>query len=86
MITKILKRIYLKPNSYQRDCIEIWQTSECYVIPYISFENIMNIIRKGRAYVRLGWLHWSVEYFKDSVISSGCDDEDSQTNTTSEEN
>lgn len=78
MIPKILKRINLKPNSYQRDCIEILQTEECYIIPFFSVTNIMNIWSKGNAYVRLGWLHWYVEYFKDSVLSSGCDEEDSQ--------
>jgi len=78
MIPKLLKRHYLKPNSSQRDYIGLWQTNECYVIPFLSVENIMNFMHKCNAYVRLGWLHWYIEYFKDSVISSGCDEEDSQ--------
>ena len=81
MIPKILKRFDLKPNSHQRDCIEILQTNECYIIPFFSVENIMNIMRKGQAYVRLGWLYWYVEYFKDSVPFSGCDEEESIGNT-----
>ena len=78
MIPKFLKRINLKPNTYQRDCIEILQTEECYIIPFLTVTNIINILRKGRAYVRLGWLYWYVEYFKDSIISSECDEEDSR--------
>lgn len=81
MISKFLKRFDLKPNSHQRDYIEILQTNECYIIPFFSVTNIMNIMRKGQAYVRLGWLHWYVEYFKDSVLFSGCDEEESIGNT-----
>lgn len=76
MISKCLKRFNLKPNSHQRDYIEILQTNECYIIPFFSVTNIMNIMRKGQAYVRLGWLHWYVEYFKDHVLFSGCDEEE----------
>lgn len=86
MIPKILKRINLKPDSYQRDCIEILQTEECYIIPFLSVTNIINIMRKGNAYVRLGWLHWYVEYFRDGVLSSGCGDEECQCQGNTEGN
>jgi len=78
MIPKLLKRHYLKPNSSQRDYVSIWQTDECYIIPFFSVTNIMNIMRKGNAYVRLGWLCWYIEYFNDSVLSAWCYEEDSQ--------
>ena len=72
MIPKIIKRFNLKPNTYQRDCIEIAQTNECYVLPFFS---LTNILHRGNAYVRLGWLFWYLEYFKDNVIFSGYDEE-----------
>ena len=75
MIFKVLKDFNLKPNSYQRNSIRILQTNECYIIPFLSVVNIMNIMRKGCVYVRLGWLYWYVEYFKDHVLFSGCDEE-----------
>jgi hypothetical protein len=86
MIPKLLKRFYLKPDSYQRDYIGIWRTEECNIIPFFSVTNIMNIMRKGNAYVRLGWLFWCVEYFKDGVLFTGCDEEGSQENMTSNKN
>jgi len=73
MIPKLLKHFKLKPNSYQRDCIDIWQTNECNVIPFISVTNIMC---KGNTYVRFGWLFWYLEYFKDGFILTGCNGEE----------
>ena len=73
MIPKLLKRFYIKPDSHQRDYIGIWQTNECYVVPFLSVENI---IRRGNAYVRLGWLFWYAEYFRDNVVSTGCNEEE----------
>ena len=77
MIPKLLKRFYLKPDSHQRDYIGIWRTDECNILLFLSFTNIMC---KGNAYVRLGWLFWCVEYFKDGVLFAGCDEEGCQGN------
>lgn len=80
MIPRLLRRFYLKPKSYQRDYIGIWQTNNCYIMPFISVTDIINI-NKGKTYVRFGWLFWYLEYFNEGRVFMGCDEEESCENT-----